>query len=178
MIKRIWLINAVLCLGLTAFAQTKDEVRPLPPEQSFEREITAGEAHAYRLPLLRGQFLRLGLEQDVEAGAVAILLGRVHDAGRVAVSVSCKSPACKAGDSIKPGVEQSATPVELRPESFSPRSGRQNRRLRSSRKCNASRCCRSAGYEIFPPRSWACAPGFMLSPAPRFGEGFQPRISV
>jgi CHAT domain-containing protein/Tfp pilus assembly protein PilF len=63
MIKRICQLVLLLCLASTAFAQVKDEVRPLVPGQSVEREITGGQSHTYQINLTSGQFMRVVVEQ-------------------------------------------------------------------------------------------------------------------
>ncbi|HKQ77313.1 MAG TPA: tetratricopeptide repeat protein [Blastocatellia bacterium] len=52
-----------ICLCLTGFAQTKDEVRPLEPGRIVEREIAGGQTHTYQITLQAGQFARFMVEQ-------------------------------------------------------------------------------------------------------------------
>jgi len=63
MIKRICQLLLLLCLASTAFAQVKDEVRPLVPGQPVEREIAGGESHTDQIALTAGQFVRVVVEQ-------------------------------------------------------------------------------------------------------------------
>ncbi len=62
MLKRNCLLLYVICLGLTGFAQTTDEVRPFEPGRLVEREIASGQTHTYRITLSAGQFMRAGVE--------------------------------------------------------------------------------------------------------------------
>ena len=64
MIKRICLLPLVLCLSLTAFAQTRDEPRQLTPGQPIERELAGGESHNYQINLAAGRFVRFRLYQQ------------------------------------------------------------------------------------------------------------------
>ena len=61
--KQSYVMTLVLCLGLTAYAQTTSEVRPLEPSHPVEREIAGGESHTYQISLAAGQFVRFRLEQ-------------------------------------------------------------------------------------------------------------------
>lgn len=70
---RYCLLPLVLCLSLTAFAQTKDETRPLVPGQPFEREIAGGESHAYQITVRAGQFVRVVIEQKGINVALALI---------------------------------------------------------------------------------------------------------
>lgn len=58
-----YVMTLVLCLGLTAYAQTTTEVRPLEPGHPVEREITGGATHTYQMQLVTGQFVHFRLEQ-------------------------------------------------------------------------------------------------------------------
>jgi len=57
------LLTLVLCLSLTAFAQTRDESRPLTPGQPIERELVGGESQSYQITLKAGEFVRFRLDQ-------------------------------------------------------------------------------------------------------------------
>ncbi len=81
MIKRICLLPLVLCLSSIGFAQS-DEVRPLTPGQSVERDVVGGEAHQYRLTLTAGQFVRVMVDQK---GIDASLTLTAPDGEQVAV---------------------------------------------------------------------------------------------
>ena len=82
MIKRICLLPLVLCLSSISFAQTPDEVRPLTPGQSVERDVVGGAAHQYRLTLTAGQFVRVMVDQK---GIDASLTLTAPDGQQVAV---------------------------------------------------------------------------------------------
>src|SRR5882672_2777223 len=60
---RYFLLPLILCLSLTAFGQTRNELRPLVPGQPVEREIPGGETHSYQINLAAGQFMRVVVEQ-------------------------------------------------------------------------------------------------------------------
>ncbi len=60
---RYCLLPLILCLGLTAFGQTRNELRPLVPGQPVEREISGGQSHTYQVKLASGQFVRVVVEQ-------------------------------------------------------------------------------------------------------------------
>lgn len=59
---RYCLVPLILCLSLTSFAQTKNEIRPLVPGQPVEREIAGGESHTFQITLQAGQLLRVVTE--------------------------------------------------------------------------------------------------------------------
>ena len=61
MLKLICLLPYVICLGLTGFAQTKDGVRSLEPDQLVEREIVGGQTHTYQITLVAGRLMRVGV---------------------------------------------------------------------------------------------------------------------
>src|SRR5262249_3596604 len=61
MLKLICLLPYVICLGLTGFAQTKDGVRSLEPDQLVEREIVGGQTHTYQITLIAGRLMRVGV---------------------------------------------------------------------------------------------------------------------
>jgi len=69
---RYCLLPLLLCLSLTAFAQSKAELGPLVSGQPVEREIAGGESHTYQVPLQAGEFLRVVLEQKGIDVAVAL----------------------------------------------------------------------------------------------------------
>ena len=68
-----FLLAFILCLSLTAFAQTKgDDIRPLAPGQPVEREISADESHIYQISLKAGQFVRFRLDQQTITSALIL----------------------------------------------------------------------------------------------------------
>jgi tetratricopeptide (TPR) repeat protein len=56
---RYCLLILILCINLSALAQTKDELRPLEPGQPIERKLAGGQAHLYQISLRAGQFMRV-----------------------------------------------------------------------------------------------------------------------
>src|SRR2546427_189801 len=63
MSKHFFLLPFVLCLGLSTFAQTNNDIRPLEAGTAIEREIAGGETHTYQVKLATGQFSRVIIEQ-------------------------------------------------------------------------------------------------------------------
>jgi CHAT domain-containing protein/Flp pilus assembly protein TadD len=61
--KQSYVMTLVVCFGLTAYAQTTTEVRPLAPSHPVEREIAGGATHTYQMQLVAGQFVHFRLEQ-------------------------------------------------------------------------------------------------------------------
>jgi hypothetical protein len=78
---RYCLLTLVLCLSLTAFAETKDELRTLAPGQPVEREIASGQTHNYQVKLAAGQFVRIVVEQK----SIDVSLALVGSTGRTLV---------------------------------------------------------------------------------------------
>jgi CHAT domain-containing protein/uncharacterized protein HemY len=63
MSKRGRVFAFLICLNLTVFAQTKEDIRSLEPGQLLEREIVGAQTHAYRIHLSPGQFIRILVDQ-------------------------------------------------------------------------------------------------------------------
>src|SRR5262245_38716455 len=63
MLKRGRVLTFLVCVGLTAFAQTKEEVRTIEPGKVVEGEIAGAQTHTYQFSLQSGQFARFVVEQ-------------------------------------------------------------------------------------------------------------------
>lgn len=87
--------SVTLCL-LSALGQTppQNELRDLPPNQTFEREMTGGEVHRYRISLNKDEFLQLRIEQK----SVDVSLKLLNESGSVIATMD--SPTGKEGPEI------------------------------------------------------------------------------
>jgi CHAT domain-containing protein len=83
--KRYFFLPVFICLGLTAaYAQTKDDARPLVPGQGLEAEIRGGETQAYKIALAAGQFMRINATP--RSGDVTLTLFTPDDKQAISVN--------------------------------------------------------------------------------------------
>src|SRR5216117_599451 len=61
MTKHVCLALFAICLFV--FGPSGQQVRPLEPGQTIERELAGGQTHTYQIKLTAGQFLRVLVEQ-------------------------------------------------------------------------------------------------------------------
>jgi tetratricopeptide (TPR) repeat protein len=118
MLRRKCLLAFFICPILIGFAQTKDEILPLEPGQTVEREIAGGQRHTYQIALQAGQFARFVIEQkgvdvvlaligpdgaterETDLNSVGGQESHSHDAvqeGRRQLAVRAKSPNAAPG---------------------------------------------------------------------------------